>query len=127
MINEVTYLKAYTALTGSLVAASNNEEARELLEAIKNIQGYDYEPEAVIKKALKYCPDGTIQYVIVNTVMEDVHVSLVIGTAEIPVPEDLATEEGVFAYVYNVSYDYDSELGYIFLRKSESGSYRRIG
>ncbi len=126
-MNEVTYLKAFTALTGSLVASSDNKEAKELLEAIKILQGFDYETDEVIRKAFRYCTDGTIQYVIVNRVMDDIHISLVIGTPENPVPEDLATEEGVFAYVYNVSCDYDSELGYIFLRKSESGSYRRIG
>ena len=122
----VTYLKAFTALTGSLVSC-NNEEAKDLLDAIKVIQGFNFDSEEIIRKALRYCIKGTIQYLIVNTVMGDVHISLIIGTPEHPVPEDLATEEGVFAYVYNVSYDYDSELGYVFLKKSESGSYKRIG
>lgn len=127
MDKNVVYLKAMTALTGKLVACFDNEEAKAIVQAMKEMQDFEYDSDEVIKKALKYCPDGTIKYLIVNRVMEDIHISLVIGTDEIPVPEDLATEEGVFAYVYNVSYDLDSELGYIFLEKSESGSYRRIG
>lgn len=126
-MNDVTYLKAYIALKGRLVASSNNAETKDILQAIKRFMDASFEPEEVIRKALQFSTNGKIQYLIVNTVMEDVHISLVIGTPEHPVPEDLATDEGVFAYVYNVSCDYCSELGYIFLEKAESGSYRRIG
>lgn len=127
MKDEVTYLKAMAALTGSLVFTDGNKEAEDVLEIMKEMQEFDYESDKVIKEALKYCEDGYIQYLIVNKVMDCIHISMVIGTPTEPVPEDLATEEGIFAYVYNVSYKYDSELGYIFLKKTESGSYKRIG
>lgn len=127
MNKNIVYLKALTALTGKLVYCSDNEEAKQIIQAMKELGDYDYDPDTVIKKAFQYCTDGTIKYLIVNTVNGDIHISMIIGTKEYPVPEDLETDEGVFAYVYNVSCDIDSELGYIFLKKSESGSYRRIG
>lgn len=125
--DEVGYLKAMTALTGRLVFVDGNQEAKMVLECMKEMQGFEYEAEKVVREALKYCEDGYIQYLIVNTVMDCIQISLIIATPNEPVPDNLDTEEGVFAYVYNKSYELDSELGYIFFERTEDGSYRRIG
>lgn len=66
MDKNVVYLKAMTALTGKLVACFDNEEAKAIVQAMKEMQDFEYDSDEVIKKALKYCPDGTIKYLIVN-------------------------------------------------------------
>ena len=122
------YLKAMKALRGRLVTVSGNEEMKAILDCMKLMQDFTYDSEEVIKKALQYCDDSaTIKYTIVNTVMSDIHISLLIATKEHPLPEDLSTEYGVFAYVFNLTCDLDSELGYIFLEKVDGNEYRRIG
>lgn len=124
----VTYLKAFTALNGRLVYTDSNEEAIEVLAAMKNLQDFEYEPKHVLERALRDCEDGIIKYLIVNTnkVIEDVQISMIIETPEYPVPRELDTDEGVFAFVYNINQTLFSELGYIFLEKIEK-TYRRIG
>lgn len=122
------YLKAMKALRGRLVTVSGNEEMKAILDCMKLMQDFTYDSEEVIKKALQYCDDSaTIKYTIVNTVMDDIHISMLIETKEHALPEDLDSEYGVFAYVFNLSYDLDSELGYIFLEKVDGNEYRRIG
>ena len=91
------------------------------------MQGYDYDPQDVVKKAFQYCPYGTARYITINRVMDDVHISIVIETEEVAVPENLATYKGVFAYVFNVDYEIGSELGYIFFEKDGQGNYHRVG
>lgn len=124
----LTYLKAYTALNGRLVYSDSNEEAIEILSAMKAIQGFDYEPAQVLERAQRHCENGVVKYLIVNTnrQIEDIQISMILETPEVPVPTELDTEEGVFAFVYNVNQTLYSELGYIFLEKVEK-TYRRIG
>lgn len=124
----ITYLKAYTALNGRLVYTDSNNEAIQVLAAMKKLQGFDYEPEKVLERAFKHCKNGVVKYLIVNTnrQIEDIQISMILETPEVPVPSELDTEEGVFAFVYNVNQTLYSELGYIFLEKVEK-TYRRIG
>ena len=119
--------KAMAALMGKVVPVSSNEEVVNVLMAMRVLQGYEFNEHKILELALQYCSDGTAKYIVVNRVMDDIHISILLESPDYPLPEDLDTEEGVFAYVYNVSYELDSELGYIFFNKDASGCYHRIG
>ena len=122
--------KAYEATQGVLVKVDSNEMAKRVLTTLLFLMGCSQDSaENVIKKAFEFydeTDEAVITHIICNMVMKERHISLIIGTKKNPVPKNLDTEDGIFAYVYNADCTYDSELGYIFLEKIND-EYHRIG
>lgn len=97
------------------------------LKEFKDMGGLDLpdSPRDIIEKALAHCGENAkITHVIVNTVGadRDIQISFVVSTPDYPIDSDkaLLDENGVLAYVYNVSAPWCSELGMIgFQRKGK--------
>lgn len=121
--------KALNATMGLLTQVHTDDEAKDVIGCILSMIHAEDTADDVIKKAFRFyneADEARIEHIICNTVLGDNHMALVIGTKKHPVPKELDTDEGVFAYVYNADITYNSELGYIFLEKRNDG-YHRIG
>ena len=121
---------AMRALRGILSELYCMEQVKTVLSLILSAIGcHEDTADDVIKEAFQFydeTDEARITHIVCNTVEGDRHISLVIGTRKYPVPKNLDTDEGVFAYVYNADDTTCSELGYIFFEK-RNGGYHRIG
>lgn len=117
--------KAELVLIGRTIGVENHGELLNILDYVKGILGVDYVSSDVLQGALKYCAEGCVKFISMSTIEDTILITLLLDTAEEPLPQ-LDAPDGVFGYVYNVSYPVMSKLGYSFYRKSGS-SYKRIG
>lgn len=131
MLMDMSYefAKAMKAASGVVIDIYSNQMAKNMLSILLVLMNSEVSASNVIRKAFEFYDEddhAVITHIVCNTVDGARHISLIIGTKKHPVPKDLSTDDGVFAYVYNVDVEYDSELGYIFLEKKDDG-YHRIG
>lgn len=114
------------------VTAVSEEQVVPVLSVMPNLGGlsFDRSSEELVKDALQYSKEGSrVSYLVSNMVNGEKHVSFILSTPDYPVDNEdaLLDEDGVLAYVYNVAYPLDSEMGYIFLEKQGDGYIHRIG
>lgn len=122
---------ALNALRGFTVRVPDGCMA-DVLDRLYNMGGVklDMSGTELVERATRHgVPGTTADYLVVNTVGEDVQVTLVLDTPELPVKNetDLTAEHGVLAFVYNATYPDFSELGFVFLAKKSDGRIHRIG
>ena len=115
--------KTLAILKGRLSRISSERELREVLLCLSVV--LDFSPEDVIRK-VQDVSTGSIHSICVSTIAYggDTILTIVLGSKEYPVPQDLATEEGVFSYTYNISMPYLSEGGDSFFERRGDGYHR---
>lgn len=132
-ISRKTAVAALTlnALQGRLTSLPTGT-VKDVLNSMEDMGGVHLAESAdeIVRKALQFCDESSrISHVIVNRVYGDIQISLIIDTEEYPVKteRDILNCNGVLAYVFNNSYPYDSELGYVFFEKRKDRFIHRIG
>ncbi len=120
--------KAEIALRGIAVEINTNEEAIDVLDEIAVILEEDFTGARVFKEAVRYCKGVEIEYLSVNTLDDMILIALTMTTDEDEEeePYDILNNNGVFGYVYNVTYPDCSELGYSFY-ELKNNNIVRIG
>lgn len=118
-------LVAYSILRGNVVEIPDTEEALLTFEEVLLMLGNEYDFSDVSDK-LNNKTKATVKYMVANTVYGEIQISFLLKNEGVDMPK-LDTEDGVFAYVCNVSCPYDSEFGYVFFEKRNDGKYHRIG
>lgn len=118
-------IAAYSILSGNVVEVSDTEEALLIFREALFMMGVEYALQDISGK-LNDCTQSEVKYMVANTVDGDIHIAFLLKDEGEDMPE-LDTQEGVFAYVCNVSCPYNSEFGYVFFEKRNDEKYHRIG
>lgn len=121
--------KAEMMLMGLVTPVESREEAQEMTDYILNVvrKGRSEDEQDTAEDVMKgVSTDCEIKHMVVNTLEDMVLITYLLDDGEEEYPEDLATRDGVFSYVYNVNISYFSELGYTFYNKV-GDHYKRIG
>lgn len=123
--------KCELAMMGKVVPC-NNDEAQAMTEYILTVIGSTYanidkDVDIINYHLNKYSKNNKVRHLVVNTAGEFVMIAYLIDDEEEPYPEDLATQDGVLCYVYNVNDPFLSEFGYCFFELREDNYYHRIG
>lgn len=115
-------IKRMFLMQGSTIYIKSNQEAIEFLNYISEYLSVKFDGKDIIYKILEYTDgSGQVQHMNVSQSRLDkdvmVMVALTLTTNEDEEPYDLLSENGVLAYVYNVTAPDLSELGYTFYKK----------
>ena len=125
---------AMFALSGRAAHAGSNEEAAAIIDAMPDMGGIKIgcSGKELVERALagprSEDPDARITWICVNRVDGDTHITLVQKFSEYSTEliENLCCRGGVFAYVYNVSMPYFSEMGSVRKKKKNDKMPHRI-
>ena len=118
--------KAEKVIKGYTVPINTNEEAIDVIDEIAEILEENFTGAEVFKEAIRFCRDVEIKYLSVMLYEEMILIGLSMITDEDEEPFDILNENGVFGYVYNVTYPELSELGYSFYIEYD-GEIVRVG
>lgn len=136
---QVVATKGELALMGKTIECTNKEEAVAITDYILTVLRASFpeiDPklngEVLIDKYVnRYSDEDSrleVKHIVCNTLMDMFRViTFLVDDGEEPYPDDLATEDGVLCYVYNVNAPELSELGYCFFAKKSDNYYHRIG
>ena len=131
--------KGELALMGKTIECTDREQAVAITDYILTVLRASFpeiDPklngEVLIKNYVnKYSDDGEsleVKHMVCSTLMgQFIVITFLVDDGEEPYPDDLATEDGVLCYVYNVNAPDLSELGYCFFAKKSDNYYHRIG
>lgn len=122
------------AMMGKVIPC-NIDEAQAMTDYILTTMKASY-PETelevdILKDHLhQYSDNSKVKYITTNkmSIMSDEFfcITYLIDDEEEPFPEDLATQDGVLCYVYNLTAPELSEFGYCFFEKKNDTYYHRI-
>ena len=124
---------AFFALRGYASYIPDGLTAADVLGMLPDIGGVELNDDAaeIARKAVQFSAEGSrVSYIIVNTVGDDIQVSLILDTPDVRMrsERDLLVDGGrVLAYVWNATAPDCSELGYIYLRRLADKRIHRRG
>lgn len=136
---QVVATKGELALMGKTIECTDLEEAVAITDYILKVLRSSFpeiDPklngEMLIDKYVNRYSDADsylqVKHIVCNTLMGQFRViTFLVDDGEEPYPDDLATQDGVLCYVYNVNAPSLSELGYCFFAKKSDNYYHRIG
>lgn len=135
---QVVATKGELALMGKTIECINKEEAVAITDYILTVMraSFSVDPKLTGTKLVenyvnRYSDEDSylqVKHIVCNTLMDQFRViTFLVDDGEEPYPDDLATEDGVLCYVYNVNAPELSELGYCFFAKKSDNYYHRIG
>lgn len=129
------YTKCELAMMGKTIPVESNEEAVVMTDYILKTIWSSFphlenktSGEEVINDGVNRYGTNKIKYITTSRLLgEFLVITYALDDGEEPFPEDLATDEGVLCYVYNINAPELSELGYCFFQKKSDGYYYRVG
>lgn len=117
---------AEAAMMGIVVKVENDDHLKYMVAyVLKTLASETSEvtAEEVVADAYKYNSDeAKVTHFTINKLEDDIILTFVRDKEM----TDLTSDNGVLAYVYNLSCSWCSELGYVFIKKRQ-GVLRRIG
>lgn len=121
---------AMRALRGFLTSVPDWVGPAAVLGEMQSIGGIQLPdaPGTIVGDATRFCEDFRISHIIVNTVMGDVHITMLLEDPKDPYTEEkILDPDGCFSYVYNATAAWCSELGYTFYERRKDHAIHRVG
>lgn len=124
--------KGELVLMGITTPIDNNEEAIEVLNYVQKVLGASFpivmeDSKKIVNDYICQYRPNVVKHMVANMINDMIMITFTLDDGEQTFPDRLDSEYGVFSYVYNVTYNDCSEMGYTFFKMDKDGIYRRIG